>query len=206
MNHSLYVTTQCCKAEQINKLVLALPTDASGGVSGLIMTPTTCELCAWRGGQFEGDKETIKQAFEVRAFCDDWELRWIREGTNGVATLLSEKQISAGGWFARLTSNIRSWVFKGERPLYVRDWPEPSKTELEDTLNRRYLLWGERKGDSQGSGWTKLTNGRTGPIDVPVGNCTSRIQLKVREYLARFEDGNVCVFDQRLIGLADAEE
>lgn len=181
MNHSLYVTTQCCTAEQINDLVLALPTDDSGGVSGLIMTPATCELCAWRGGQFEGDEETSKQAFEVRAFCNDWELRWIREGTGGVATLLSEKRISAG------------------------DWSEPSEIKLEDTLYRSYLLWGQRENNSQDSGWTTLTNGRIGPIKVPIGNCTSRIQLNVREYLARFEDGNVCVFDQRLIGLADAE-
>ena len=182
MNDTLYITTQCCTAEQeqINDLVLALPADASGGVSGLIMTPTACELCAWRGGKFEGGK--IEQAFEVRAFCNDWELRWIREGTDGVATLLSEEPISACGW------------------------SEPSKIKLEGTLDRSYLLWGEREGTSQSSGWTTLTNGRTGPINVPVGNCTSRIQLEVREYLARFEDGNVCVFDQRLMGLVNAEQ
>ncbi len=178
MNNTLYVTTKCCTAEEINDLVLALPTDDSGGVSGLIMTPTACELCVWRCGQFEGGK--IEQAFEVRAFCNDWELRWNREGTNGVATLLSEKQISACGW------------------------SEPSKIKLEGTLNRSYLLWGERENNSEGSGWTTLTHGRTGPIQVPVENNTSRIKLKVREYLRRFEHGNVCVFDQRLIALVDA--
>ena len=182
MNHALYVTTQRCMAERIHELVLALLPDASGDVSGLIMTPTACELCAWRDGQFKGDEEKVKQAFEVRAFCNDWELRWIREGTGGVATLLSEERISACGW------------------------SEPSEIELEAKLDRRYLLWGQRGGDGQGSGWTTLTNGRTGPINVPVGNCTSRIQLEVREYLARFEDGNVCVFDQRLMGLVNAEQ
>ena len=182
MSSILYVTTQCCTAKQINALVLALLGDASGGVSGLIMTPTACELCAWRGRQFEGDKKTIKQAFELRAFCNDWELRWIREGTDGVATLLSEEPISACGW------------------------SEPSEIKLEDTLDRSYLLWGKHEGKSQDSGWTTLKSGRIGPINVPVESCTSRIKLKVREYLARFEDGNVCVFDQRLIGLADAED
>lgn len=179
MNNTLYVTTKCCTAEEINDMVLALPTDDSGSVSGLIMTPTACELCVWRGGQFEGEK-IIEQAFEVRAFCNDWEFRWNREGTNGVAALLSEKQISACGW------------------------SDPSEIELEGTLNRSYLLWGERENNSQGSGWTTLIHGRTGPIQVPVENNTSRIKLKVREYLARFEHGNVCVFDQRLIALVDA--
>ena len=182
MNGTLYFTKKCCTAEQIDALVLALLGGAPDAVYGLVMTPTACELCVWRGNRFEGGGKTIGQAFEVRAFCDDWELRWIREGTNGVATLLSEKRISADGW------------------------SEPSKIKLEDTLDRSYLLWGQRKNASRGSGWTTLTNGRTGPIEVPVGNCTSRIKLKVREYLARFEHGNVCVFDQRLIGLADAQD
>lgn len=177
MNNNLYVTTQNCTAEKINDLVLALSDDA---VYGLIMTPTACEFCAWRDGQFKGEEKTIAQAFEVRAFCNDWELRWTREGTCGVATLLSEKQICANGW------------------------PEPCKIKLEDTLDHSYLLWGEREDGSQGSGRTTLTHGRTGPIDVPVGNCTSRIQLKVREYLKRFKHGNVCVFDQRLVDLVDA--
>ena len=179
MNKNLYVMTQCCTTEQIEDLVRALLNSTSSDISGLIMTPTTCELCAWRDNQFDGG-ETIGQAFEVRVFCNDWELRWTREGTNGVATLLSENQISAG------------------------DWSDPSKIKLEGTLNRSYLLWGERENNIQDSGWTTLTNGRTGPIRVPVGNSTSRIKLKVREYLARFEHGNVCVFDQRLIALADA--
>ena len=178
MSGTLYVTTRNCTAEEIKGLVLALSSNASGDVSGLIMTPTACELCAWRDGQFEGCKEKIGQAFEVRAFCKDWELRWTREGTCGVATLLSEKKISACGW------------------------SKPYKIKLEDTLDRSYLLWGAREDGNQRSGWTTLTHGRTGPIDVPVGNCTSRIQLNVREYLARFEHGNVCVFDQRLIALA----
>ena len=181
MNDTLYVTTKSCTADQINALVLALPSEASDDTYGLIMTPTDCELCAWRSGQFEGGN-IIEKAFEVRAFCNDWELRWIREGTDGIATLLSEQQISACGW------------------------TELSKIKLEDILDRNYLLWGQREADSRGSGWTTLTNGRTGPIEVPVEGCTSRMQLKVREYLARFEHGNVCVFDQRLIGLADAEE
>ena len=178
MNDTLYVMTQYCTAEQIGDMVRVLSDGTSSDVYGLIMTPTACELCVWRNDQFEGG-ETIGQAFEIRVFCNDWELRWTREGTNGVATLLSEKQISADGW------------------------SEPSEIELEGTLNRSYLLWGEQE-ESQDSGWTTLTNGRTGPIRVPVGNCTSRIKLKVREYLARFEHGNVCVFDQRLIALVNA--
>lgn len=192
MSSILYVKTQCCTAEQINDLVLALLGNASDSddVYGLIMTPTTCKLCVWRGGKLEGGKtneeafevRAFEKAFEVRAFCSDWELRWTREGINGIATLLSERQISACSW---------------------SDAPE---IKLKDTLDRSYLLWGERESEDQDPNWTTLTNGRTGPINVPVENCTSRIQLKVREYLARFEHGNVCVFDQRLIGLADAED
>ena len=182
MNGTLYFTKKSCTADEINGLVLALSSNAPDDTYGLIMTPTACELCVWRGNRLEGGGKTIGQAFEVRAFCDDWELRWIREGTNGVATLLSEKLIPEYGG------------------------PKPSKIELEDTLDRSYLLWGQRGDGSQSSGWTTLTNGRTGPIRVPIGDCTARIKLKVREYLARFEHGNVCVFDQRLIGLADAQD
>ena len=131
---------------------------------------------------------SLDEAFEIRAFSEQWELRWIRDGCDGIATLMSEDSNGFPGWNGR------------------------KKVALAGVLERRYLLWGEAQTNHRaGIGWLTLGSPRTGPIQVPFRTeCSQdgpqRIQLVAREYLARFVHGNVCVFDQRLLKLIDANE
>ena len=88
-------------------------------------------------------------------------------------------------------------------------WHETREIALADKLDRHYLLWGKTSEyHSGGTGWMTLGNPRTGPIHIPLQAtglpAGSRLQLRAREYLARFAHGNVCVFDQRLLTFAGA--
>lgn len=177
MIDTLYVATRRCAPTGVDTLVEELGKDTFG----LVMTPNACGLCVWRDGAFDGEM-ALTEAFEIRAFCREWELRWIRDGRDGVATLMSEDFLSC-------------------------EWAEPAEIPLAGVLKRRYLLWGmvdqHHRGTAGSGGWTTLSNGRTGPIRVPIQAAGPRIELVAHEYLARFAHGNVCVFDQRLLALVD---
>ena len=164
--------------------------DRNVNVFGLVMTPVACGLGVWRRDGYSGDTTFLGQertrladAFEIRAFCEQWELRWIREGRGGVATLMSEDSSRLSGW-----TDLKVIALAGE------------------TLERRYLLWGEVDDvEPPSDGWLRLRSNRTGSVPVPFRSvhrsAGNRIQLVAKEYLARFEHGNVCVFDQRLTKL-----
>ena len=196
MNSKLYLDVRLCSTPQgVSKIVRALDADATG----LVMTPNACKLHAWHKGHPEQDEAWLEDAFEIRVFCPAWELRWHRNRALGVATLMREDSDDA----SRLD----------DAPKWFRRHAE---IRLEGTRQRKYLLWGkvvepERDRESE-KDWLTLGNQRTGPIRVPFASsdpkplCGARIQLVAREYLAKFEDGNVCVFDQRLYNLVVADD
>ena len=176
MSDKLLVTTKKCYPRTIHDEIRKL----GGSAYGLVMTPQKCGLCAWHGDCFEGNME-LSEAFEIRVFCCKWEMRWVRDGREGVATLIGEDDLPCV-------------------------WDRPTEIPLAGVLERRYLLWGSVSERSEN--WTKLNNGRTAPISVPipVAKSDSRIQLVAHEYLARFAHGNVCMFDQRLVKLVEVDK
>ena len=178
MPGKLLVTTKKCDPHAIHDEIRQLGVSAYG----LVMTPQVCGLCAWRDGCFEGNTE-LGEAYEIRAFCSNWEMRWVRDGSEGVATLIGEDDLPC-------------------------EWDRPTEIPLAGVLERRYLLWGSVNVDERKANWTILSNGRTAPISVPipVAASTTRIQLVAHEYLARFGHGNVCVFDQRLVKLVEVDK
>jgi CRISPR-associated protein (TIGR03984 family) len=69
-----------------------------------------------------------------------------------------------------------------------------------------YLLWGEGLGpvaDLTAGLWSRLATARIGSLDVPLPNLShgERVRLRALEYFATYEDGNVGVLDERLLGL-----
>ncbi len=143
----------------------------------ILYTPGDCLLLKLDSdGKFQNSKReaTLKNVFEARIFNENAELRWLREGENGSAVILSEEQISE--------------TFGGEICL---------------TNSQEYLVWGEiSPNDEKREGWTEFAEARIGKFDVPI-NTTSRAKFTAIEYLKEFEDGNVAVFDERLTGISE---
>ena len=194
MPDTLYVWTKRCSPESLDTEVAGLLGEGDSALS-LVMAPTTFKLCVWQEGscQHRDGDVPLGETFEVCVFCELWELRWVRDGCDGVASLLSERNAP--------------WP---EDKKSDPGWGDPSETPLAGVAERRYLLWGEVRQDSSVDDvWLKLGSQRTGPITIPFPFCPKpqkgdRIQLLTREYLAKFKHGNVCVFDQRLLTLVVA--
>ena len=200
MLDNLYVASKRCDPKSLDTEVYRLIQD-DGDAFGLVMTPNVCGFCTWRHDRatgnvkFEGDLD-IEEAFEIRAFCEHWELRWIRDRRDGYATLIYDGFDVVKEAFGQLS-----------------DWSRHQSIALSGVLERRYLLWGEIESSSSSStkscqGWLTLGSNRTGPVPVPFfldsRNTGTRIQIVAREYLAKFDHGNICVFDQRLLRLIRA--
>jgi len=169
--------------------------EAPENVAALIYAPAFCRF-AWLGsGQLEGPPDlqdlhgrAMREAYEFRVFCKDWELRWLRSGQSGCASLLSDEDIAADG-FAPV-----------EEPY------GPAARSAGSPLPQTYLLWGEIDGGD--GNWTRLTTARIGTLWAPLSRPTDakikRVCVHAREYLAGAAHGNVVVAHERLTHLAPA--
>ena len=152
----------------------------SGGVA-ILYSPDKCQLAkVGPDGQVSGpDNKTINidLVFEARIFAPDVELRWLNESDGiGSAVLISEKVIST--------------VFDKNNDI-----------EKIDTMPNQYLLWGEADEKQPNQGWTRLSEARIGPIDVPVTGIPphGHVILKTVEYVKEVDNhGNVAVVEERL--------
>lgn len=129
----------------------------------------------------------LAQAYEIKLFCADWELRWLRDGMTGAAAMLAKGDRAPNALRQRLDSG------------------ETGTRSLEDPLDRRYLLWGkvEKNPPITRDSWTALTSNRIGRLWVPFDRLDEdqpRIRLMAVEYLETGAYGNVAVVDQRLTG------
>jgi CRISPR-associated protein (TIGR03984 family) len=126
----------------------------------------------------------LAEAYEVRLFCKDWELRWLRDGASGRAALLAGESGLAPDVFG-------DSVLEPEEP--DRELPAKNADARNGALNNCYLLWGERGEPSEDEkrliegDWTKLTSARIGALWVPfrIEPPARRIQLTTREYWRR---------------------
>lgn len=152
----------------------------------IIYSPTSCQLTKLNqnGDLINAKNEIISldNVFELRAFNQNIELRWLNElNGKGKAVLISEQNIS--GYLYDDTSEIQ---------------------EL-DIIPQQYILWGEGVKTVSTSGWGKLATARIGSIDVPIKGLIGggkRVYLNAIEYLQADEEyGNVSVIEERLTGL-----
>lgn len=125
--------------------------------------------------------------FEARVFTTDVELRWWHPPDSamniGIAVVVSESDLAldAGEW----------------TPLGDAAGPV-------GTLNNRYLLWGNARGDAAAPGWSRLAEGRIGWLDVPLDRAPAgaRVRLDTVEYVDVVDSyGNRDVVDERFVRL-----
>lgn len=174
---------------------------------GLLYTPRKCHTVRLKGPQpylcQKDDAQTMVEAplgweevFELRIFHADAELRWLHEAAGlGTAVMLTEStNVSLPtGWCE---------IDRKDRQFTVRD-----------KQDNHYLLWGkldtERNAEESitpETNWSDLDEPRVGLLTVPVRGLLSNhthVILKTREYFAEADDdGNVVVFEERLLGFA----
>lgn len=131
----------------------------------------------WRDGK--GSLPSWSSIFEVRAFDEQAELRWIREpGGMGVPWTVAEGAASADDPAAG---------------------PVMWGTEVER------ILWGQRVTlpEPPPEGWTVLSTPRVGTLRVPLPDDVNRTTaaLVVAEYASHDEHGNWSICDERLIAV-----
>lgn len=162
---------------------------------GLFYTPRVCCFARLSQQGLEGPpapplgtngtfaQTVAAEAYEARLFHPDWEVRWLREGRTGRVAVLWDRVDAA--------------------PPDLGDPGSENRKDIRDSLGQQYLLWGrpvEEKG-----GWTKLTNARIGTLWAPIAKAVpsdkARAVLRSREYLQTLAHGNVCVVEERLVGL-----
>lgn len=169
-----------------------------GGMPLVVLAYTQADVLVLRGsgpGKFESvrgkaERETLGAAriaalsFEVRAFTEDFELRWLRRGESGSGCLISERTV----W----SEPVIPWLGE-EAPVTTIDVP--------------LLLWGDLESREE-DGWTSLTTPQIGRHWVPFtpAEGVRRIALLAREYLASGPQGNVYVAAERLVGFRESED
>lgn len=129
-------------------------------------------------------------AFSVRLFTPDAELRWVHVGGgSGDAVLLSEFALDAPGWPSR-------------------------STDAADVIDGAYALWGRRfEPHPSTAGWCRAAEGRLGVLDVPLDGPAPQLSppgqewpleylaLTYREYVGLDEHGNAHVVEERLLAI-----
>lgn len=169
--------------------------------TALIYTPDDCLVARVDGGAIhvvspDGRSEVaadLSRAYEVRAFGQKAELRWVRSGTDGTATLLADGDVEAP-------------------ETATKDSAKP----LLEVLDRHYRVWSLAPSDRVAaprplapSGWVAVGNGRVGTIRVPLAGAIAdvhEVELRAREYAVRGEQGNAVVLFERLVGFAAVED
>ena len=148
--------------------------------TALVYTPQQCVFARVADGALiHPDIGSIdpEEAFEIRIFDKDWELRWRREGEKGTAILWSEEAGGFGG------------VKAGKQPVKER--------------GTRYLLWGKVIAPPQ-NGWVTLGTHQVGTLQAPYSGAIKKddhLALKAMEYFAEFDDGNMAFIGERLTGI-----
>src|SRR5205085_5137253 len=79
-----------------------------------------------------------------------------------------------------------------------------SDKDFVGTNPQSYLLWGQSTGKPSDDGkWTQFGEARIGAFFVPVPRVAEKgyAQITAVEYLKKYEDGNVAIVDERLLGI-----
>lgn len=178
---------RCTKDNIDLKSALSHCTTALSEAVAIIYSPTSCQLAKVQenGDLINAENKIIclDKVFELRAFNQNYELRWLNESNGkGKAVLISEQKQN------------------------ISDYLDADISEIKELHKnpQQYILWGEKASTESTSGWAKLSTARVGSIDVPVRGLTAdkRVYLNAVEYLKADEEyGNVSVIEERLIEL-----
>jgi CRISPR-associated protein (TIGR03984 family) len=152
------------------------------GSQALLYTPSAVVAArVTDDGHFEfrdAPPEPLDQAYEIIAFAPTWELRWVREGTSGRASV----------------------VIDGDGPCPT--WEASTGVPCVATNDLSYLVWGVSYPPESSEGWTRMIGSRVGAIDLPLASSgVVELRLEAREYLVEAEHGVVAVGLQRLMRL-----
>lgn len=162
-----------------------LAEDAPENAYLLVYTATHCGFACWENGAIIPMKADsgVKDIFEVRAFCETYEIRWTRESDKdtGRAVLLSEKE------------PVRS---------------PATQTQSLLALAGKYLLWGAvskkmQENMSCGTPCSALFEHRTGEMVIPLPHPQEgqKASLRFKEYFSSDQYGNLILQGERLTGL-----
>ena len=158
----------------------------------LAYTPDFCGFVSCQDGKLsslDGESIAPETLFELRCFCKDFDLHWVRKAADGTGNgvLFSENPIE--GW--------------KQEP--VIEQTKDGKNEPVKFLKRsgRYLLWG--KGTERGDR-VRLFEHRIGELPVPAEieeklNRGDHVWLSFDEYFSPDEYGNMVWRLERLKGL-----
>jgi CRISPR-associated protein (TIGR03984 family) len=165
--------------------VLAAVAGPLEGASVLVYAPTRCVVARLDGGQFKlraGEVVDAAEPFEVRIFNEQIELGWLQEsGGRGRAAWLGDD--------AQVKRLCEALGGDAAHSLYAF------------TCEQRYLLWGKRNGEADAEdGWTQLTSGRIGALEIPHKAGGTHLQLETLEYFRHDSFGNAVLIDERLKG------
>lgn len=186
--------------EQPLPLAMALEACAAflEGAVALLYSPSWCRFARLLQAEVEtvapdGKRDTRAfgcwaEVYEARVFNDRAELRWLHcENGSGVAVVLSEDpsfQLDEGFTHQEVDVLMQNGL-----------------------RNLRYLLWGTIDHTPESSGWVRVQTARIGYLWVPLdtdqlGDVRQRrVAVRARQYVAEFEDANVGVIEERLLGL-----
>lgn len=154
----------------------------------ILYSPKSCQIATFKEGNLQddfGNTVSLEPVFEGRVFNMISELRWLKDPSNSQnhrTTILTEQN------------------FSNELEKF-----DCLSTFVVDTIDQKYLVWGEGTGKKTIDGWSELATARIGSLLIPlndVGN-NKRVSLNSREYLIEEDHGNVIVFDERLIKLEE---
>lgn len=168
--------------------VIAACQQQLNGAIALLYSPQDCQLARFMpdGMLRDSCNRAINLAnnldiFEARIFNPTCELRWLnRMNGTGEAVLISEAEQT------------------------IKDFSALAPISCE-SIEQKYLLWGEKAKNSAISGWQRLAEARIGKLDIPIAQNlqdNQRVHLKTCEYLASTDKyGNFAVIEERLINL-----
>jgi CRISPR-associated protein (TIGR03984 family) len=150
----------------------------------ILYSPKSCQIATFKDGNLQdhlGNTVNLESVFEARVFNLTSELRWLNDPS--------------------LTRNHRTTILTEQDFSNKLEKFNCLSTIVIDTIDQKYLVWGEGTGKKTNDGWSELATARIGSLLIPlndVGN-NQRVSLNSREYLIEEDHGNVIVFDERLI-------
>jgi CRISPR-associated protein (TIGR03984 family) len=128
----------------------------------------------------------LEEVFEIRAFSNSVELRWLKDGMTGTAVLISD------------SSEVGSVADASLR------WETVKVLQAIDT---KYFLWGASDGPTEATvgaaPWSSLFDSRIGVQTIPGSHAAgTRAVIRAIEYLtAEDEYGNAAVTEERWCGI-----
>ena len=124
--------------------------------------------------------------FEARIFNSDCELRWLHEHNGKGRSALIFEQID----LQKRISQI---------------WRNNDHLQYLESLDRQYLLWGQKNNKVTSEGWQKISSARVGTLSIPLEQevvKNKRVYLGTKEYLKEIDTScNVAVMEERLVRL-----